>query len=410
MSRMQRRSFEDIARAFHEVAQHLGVPVEEVSRRQWKRAVKAGARFSVGANAAQRLASSIGGWAELRSRVVEAGDQFDAVRVAPLSPLPEGQGIRGVSTLTDGRGNVKLQWIKTRAEDARAAAMASIMERLPEIFGSAAAKPTPPPDINADDVAAVYGVGDLHVGMRAWCHREGVTWDLDIAESIALGAFEAVAQRGAPASTGILINVGDWHHHDGKGVTPKSGHLLDNAGSWAEIVDASFRIQPGMIDILLRHHERVIVFNAIGNHDLFSTDMFRAGIAAWYRNEPRVTVDRTPGKVSYHQHGKCMLATTHGDLIKMDDIGSVMACDQPRMWGETVHRYAYTGHVHHKQVKEYRGVVVESLRTLAAKDSYASDHGYRAGRDLSRISLHREWGEVARNTITAQALQAQMAA
>ena len=57
----------------------------------------------------------------------------------------------------------------------------------------------------------------------------------------------------------------------------------------------------------------------------------------------------------YFTFGKNLIGVTHGDTAKMPDLGSIMATDRPREWGDSIHRYWLTGHVHHDQVKEYRG-------------------------------------------------------
>jgi hypothetical protein len=76
-----------------------------------------------------------------------------------------------------------------------------------------------------------------------------------------------------------------------------------------------------------------------------------------------------------------------------------MAADRAEDWGQTKHRYWYTGHVHNQTVTELPGVVCESFRTLAARDAWASGAGYRAGRDMRAIVLDREHGEVERHRV-----------
>jgi hypothetical protein len=48
-------------------------------------------------------------------------------------------------------------------------------------------------------------------------------------------------------------------------------------------------------------------------------------------------------------------------------------------------------------VKEYRGGVVEYFRTLAARDAWHAGQGYRAGRDMRLIVMHKDYGEVERH-------------
>lgn len=74
-----------------------------------------------------------------------------------------------------------------------------------------------------------------------------------------------------------------------------------------------------------------------------------------------------------------------------------MAADRPEDWGQTRHRYFYTGQIHNQTVTELPGLVCESFRTLAAKDAYAAGAGYRAGRDMRLIVHHRDHGEIERH-------------
>ena len=75
-----------------------------------------------------------------------------------------------------------------------------------------------------------------------------------------------------------------------------------------------------------------------------------------------------------------------------------MACDRAKDWGETEHRFIYHGHIHHSSISEHPGVLVESFRTLAAKDAWHSSSGYRSGRDMKCIIHHKEYGEISRHT------------
>ncbi|MFM7009520.1 MAG: oxidoreductase, partial [Betaproteobacteria bacterium] len=77
----------------------------------------------------------------------------------------------------------------------------------------------------------------------------------------------------------------------------------------------------------------------------------------------------------------------------------IMATDQAKEWGETEYRYWYTGHIHHDTLKEYAGCKVESFRTIAGKDAYATWNGYRSGQDSKCIVLDRHHGEVERHTV-----------
>jgi len=81
-----------------------------------------------------------------------------------------------------------------------------------------------------------------------------------------------------------------------------------------------------------------------------------------------------------------------------------MAADEPEAWGRTKYHYWLTGHIHHLTRKEYPGCIVESFRTMAARDYFAQHGGYRSGRSMEAMVLHREFGEFARYTVDIRQL------
>jgi len=102
-----------------------------------------------------------------------------------------------------------------------------------------------------------------------------------------------------------------------------------------------------------------------------------------------------------------LIGSTHGDMAKPDKLPQIMAADKPKEWGSTKHRYWYTGHIHTRNVIESAGCTWESFRTLAAKDAWHSGMGYRSGRDMCCILLHKDFGEVGRNTASLDLIRSQ---
>ena len=81
-----------------------------------------------------------------------------------------------------------------------------------------------------------------------------------------------------------------------------------------------------------------------------------------------------------------------------------MATDQPKEWGDTKHRYFYTGHIHHSSKmaqisKDHIGIEVESFRILAPADAWAMNKGYRSISDMKCIVMDSVHGEIARHTV-----------
>ena len=253
------------------------------------------------------------------------------------------------------------------------------------------------PRHQADDLLCVYPWGDPHFGMYAWWQDAGDDFDLKIAEDLTNSAVDRLVASAPVGSTGLLLNLGDMFHADNQKNVTNSGHQLDVDGRWPLVQQAGLRSMIHCILRMLEAHSSVIVKINKGNHDGHSSYALSLMLSCYFHNEPRVKVDLSPAVCWYYQFGKVFIGSTHGDTIKGKDMGAVMAADKPKAWGETLFRYWYVGHVHHKDVKEYPGVIVEYTRTMAARDAWHQGQGYRAGRDMQLIVHHREYGETERH-------------
>jgi hypothetical protein len=135
-----------------------------------------------------------------------------------------------------------------------------------------------------------------------------------------------------------------------------------------------------------------------GNHDPHSSFALALALDAFFSNNDRVSVDLSPGLFKYLRFGQVLIGSHHGHAAKMSNLPAIMACDRAQDCGVTRWRHWYCGHVHHKQVdKEHPGVMIETFRTLAAKDAWHAGQGYRSGRDMTCIVHHRDFGEIERH-------------
>jgi hypothetical protein len=253
------------------------------------------------------------------------------------------------------------------------------------------------PQHSAEDLLCVYPWGDPHFGMFAWWQDAGADFDLGEAERLTTSAVDRLVATAPEGSTGLLLNLGDMFHADNQKNQTQSGHQLDVSGRWAQVQQVGLNAMIHCIRRMLEKHSKVIVRINRGNHDDHSSYALSLMLSCFFHNDPRVTVDLSPASVWYYQFGSVLIGSTHGDDMKGKDMGAVMAADKPKQWGATTHRYWYVGHVHHKDVKEYPGVIVEYVRTLAARDAWHQGMGYRAGRDMQLIVMHREHGEIERH-------------
>lgn len=326
---------------------------------------------------------------------------------AMTRPVPDGYMVKGISTYYDEDGKARGQWVKSTVDQER---MKEVMRQAYEAMAQdlPRQKPIAAPKRTNDQLANVYTLTDSHVGALCW-HKENLQadWDVAIAERVLTGCFEHMVNASPNAQVGIVAQLGDFLHSDGlAAVTPTSGHLLDQDGRFPKVVKAAIRILRQVVNMALAKHEKVIVLMAEGNHDLASSVWLRAMFQALYENEPRVMVIDSELPYYVHQHGKTMLAWHHGHLKKNEGLPLLFASQFPKVWGNTEKRYVHCGHRHHVEEKEHSGMTVVQHSTLAARDAYAARGGWMSERQCKAITYHSEFGEVARNIIIPEMLEA----
>lgn len=319
--------------------------------------------------------------------------------------VPESFRVKGISTCYNADGEVSQQWVKSTVDDSRLEqVLHDFVQTLSEdIKGLAPFIPVPA--LSNEDLMCVYPMGDPHFGMYAWWQDAGDDFDLDIAKKLTCGAIDRLIDSAPPAKTALLLNLGDMFHADNQDNTSKSGHQLDVDGRWAKVQQVGLESTIYCLKRLLEKHEKVIFRINRGNHDGHSSYALALMISCWFHNEPRIEVDLSPSPVWYYKFGKVQIGSTHGDTIKGKDMMAIMAADKPKDWGDTEFRYWYVGHVHHADLKEYPGGIVEYFRTLAARDAWHQGQGYRAGRDMCCIVHHKSHGEIERHRCDISMIQ-----
>jgi hypothetical protein len=320
--------------------------------------------------------------------------------------VPDGQKVRGVSTYYDEEGKVKAQWVKSQEDRERQAEM---LEEMAAGFASDLPRAHPvlhPPTDGSDDLMACYPVGDHHMGMLAWDKETGDDYDLSISEQLLMGAINHLVALAPSCQKSTIILLGDFMHYDNfESVTPRSKNQLDADSRFPRMVKFAIRSIRYLIQRALTKHHHVHLIIEIGNHDPASSIFLMQALDNVYEIDPRITVDTSPMHYHYFVHGSVLVGIHHGHGPKMQDLPLIMATDKREEWGTSKFRYWWTGHIHHDQMKDVRGVKVESFRILAPSDAWAHQEGYRAMQDMKCILLHRDFGEVARYTVNPEMLK-----
>jgi hypothetical protein len=363
-------------------------------------------------DAIKHLAEELGRSPDVVRGVIDkkpVAETFDADNgfTADTPRIRDGFSAFATSTLYRGKdegGEVVLQWVKeSRNNEKRVAEelIKSMAEELPKV------QPSEPRSKEfRSDTIAVYPMGDPHFGMFAWGEESEADFDLKIAEHDLCSAVDRLVETVPACEHALIINLGDFFHADNSASRTQSGHILDTDTRWAKVLRVGIKAIRQCIESALRKHKHVTVINAIGNHDEHSAMFLSVALSNVYENEPRVTINDSPRLKHYHRFGKNLFGVHHGHTIKMKDLPMQMAADKPEDWGDTKHRFIFTGHIHHdsKIEESWSGVIVESFRTLAPKDSYHAGRGYKSARDMKSILFHKDFGEIERHTVSVEML------
>lgn len=333
--------------------------------------------------------------ARLKKRAASKGysPEHDMTR-----PVPDGFKVKGVSTYYDKDGVAKGQWVKSTIDGDRSEAIIrEFTEWLAEHGAKNLAPVTAVPAVSDADLLSVYPMGDPHFGLYAWAAETGEDFDIEMAEQVTCKAVDRLVTAAPASERALLLNLGDFTHaDDSSNRTPGHGNQLDVDTRYGKVAQVGLRALIHCVRRLLEKHKIVDVWMMPGNHDPHVSFMLALALDAFFNSEPRVNIDLSPSLYRYMRFGKVLIGSHHGHGAKSGDLPLLMASDRPEDWGQTVHRYFLCGHIHHWTAKEHPGAVVETFRTLAAKDAWHAGKGYRSGRDMNVITYHKEHGELQR--------------
>ena len=319
------------------------------------------------------------------------------------SKTPEGFSIDRISKHIDKEGNVSGWVIANRDKQDQFEAMKDAWMEF--CIGIPKAEPKKHTAAVLEDIMCDYTIGDAHIGLYSWGQETGDNWDTYKGVDIMRKAMRHLVNSSPAADTAYILDVGDYMHSDnGSNRTEKSGHSLDVDGRYAKVLYMAVQAMCDLIDMALEKHKTVLYRAAVGNHNERGAVMMAIAMKMRYYNEPRVVVLDSPAIHHYYQFGCNLLADTHGHTTKADVLPILMATDVPEMWAATTNRVWRTGHVHHLSEKEYHGCTVITYRTLAPKDAWHAEQGYRSNREMQCTIYNKYTGRVGANFVNPSML------
>lgn len=263
----------------------------------------------------------------------------------------------------------------------------------------------------SDGHMAVISLADLHIGALAWAPETGESYDVHIAESLAVEAMADILRKvSAWQPERILFILGNDLLHtdktiDGKGGSTTRGTIQETDGRWQKTFRIATRVSITAIDAA-RQIAPVDVHCKAGNHDTASMFMLGDVVQAWYRNDDAVTVVNDPAPRTYVEFGVNAIGICHGHNERPEKLPLLMATEAADMWARTRFRDWLTGHRHRKGIvmNEESGVQIHTMPSLCAGDSWHVESGYRHRRSSEARIYHRTEGPAAHLIFNARSV------
>ena len=313
--------------------------------------------------------------------------------------VPDGFTVKGVSTYYNDEGQPIGQWVKSSADKEALfeQALEAFKEGLVEDVAGKAIPIEAPKHEKDKDLIACQLLGDHHLGMLAWPPETGApAWDLNIACATLFNAVDTLAHASSHAGTGCLINLGDFFHANSLKGTTGNDTPLDVDGRAGRIINRAGKLYKRVVTRMLESHDEVWIINVRGNHDPDAALWLNEMLKMYYESEPRVKVFDNYNKFIHFTWGENLVVMHHGDRINTQRVYESVTRNLAKEWGQSKHRFAWLGHIHHKQAQEMGGMLLEHWNVLPSQDAWHAGSGSGSSRSMSSVLLHKTLGEYSR--------------
>lgn len=255
-----------------------------------------------------------------------------------------------------------------------------------------------------DPHCLVLDIADLHIGKLATPEGTDTEYNVEIAVSRAIEGATSLIDKSKPYSIDkVFFIIGnDVLHTDNTTGGTTKGTSQDTSGTWYENFKIARRVYSVIIEILSSIAD-VHVIHCASNHDYMSGFMLADAVSCYFHNNKNITFDVSNVHRKYAQYGRNLLAFSHGDGCKLDQIPYLTAHEAPQMWADTTYRYGYLHHIHHKDMfkfrsgKDFIGMTVEYLRSPSESDLWHKNNGYTGAKVAIEAFIHHpEQGQISR--------------
>jgi hypothetical protein len=254
--------------------------------------------------------------------------------------------------------------------------------------------------VDSKSYLLVLDPADIHIGKLCSSFEVGEAYNNQVAVQRVLEGVRGILQKVSSFNIDKILFIGgnDILHIDNPGRTTTSGTPQDTDGMWHSNFLIAKQLYVDILEILITVADVRFCFNP-SNHDYASGFFLSQVIEAYFKNCDNITFDSSIAHRKYFKYFKNLVGTTHGDGAKMVDLPMLMATEVPKEWSETIHRYVYVHHLHHKWSKDVFSVCIEGLRSPSGTDSWHHRNGYEHAPKAVEGFLHcKEHGQILRIT------------
>jgi len=277
----------------------------------------------------------------------------------------------------------------------------AVIEALGDIPRLLPIAPPASPDFHtqAKDHATWLALADLHVG---------ADYGNDGYEALFLKVIDNLIARLPPAEHAVLFELGDLlDANDHKGVTPKSGNMLDvKRRDQLTYTRTAIRMMKWAMYRLLETHQTVEVHFIKGNHDETAHFAVLLALSEHFADNPRIKFVITDAEFRVVSWGLCAAFPHHGDTLNWVQLKDVFSDEFADEWAVAkAHRLIMTAHFHHDRRRDLVGATGEHYRTTQAPSDWARSRGFLSRGSLTAMTVHKTDGEQFRTIANVRSFQ-----
>lgn len=242
------------------------------------------------------------------------------------------------------------------------------------------------PATQTGNLIAEVNISDLHLGRLCWWGDTGNNYDYKIARDIFNRIISNVCHelKGKPIEY-ITFPIGnDLVNSDTPDKTTTAGTPQDTDVRWQKLIDVLLEMEINAID-MLKKIAPVKAFYVSSNHDETTTYAIVTALKAWYRDDPRVTIDKSPMQRKYFLYGVTLVGYSHGSnekpqkgtKDKPSGLAALVPVEARTLWAQAKYVEVHAAHFHTEQVcEEINGVIVRRISSPTAPDTWTYESGY----------------------------------